>query len=390
MKKILQLLLLASLLQACKNNKSDGFTVKGTLTDTTFSILYLEEVRTTDNQPFVVDSTQPDKNGRFTLNAPATDDHVYYLRSDKQGYPLCLLINDTKSIELDIRFEQLQGRTIPAYTVNGSPASAKVRNYTNDLNKWMMGYVSDLIAADTLSKKSGATAVVDSLQQLISRQSKELLSRTDSTLNAAITPSTYLLLLGFYQSIASDPSYRLTAFTLEEIAANLDKLAVKFPKHVGLTQIREQIKADMVKSKGLMGQTAPEFTLPDVNGKAISLNSFRGKWVLVDFWASWCRPCRMENPNVVAAYQQFKNKNFTVLGVSLDREDGKEDWIKAIKDDRLEWTQVSELKFWNSIVVPMYNIEGIPYNVLVDPQGKIVAENLRGPDLAKKLQAVLK
>jgi alkyl hydroperoxide reductase subunit AhpC len=98
----------------------------------------------------------------------------------------------------------------------------------------------------------------------------------------------------------------------------------------------------------------------------------------------------MENPNVVAAYQQFKNKNFTVLGVSLDREDGKEDWIKAIKDDRLDWTQVSELKFWNSIVVPMYNIEGIPYNVLVDPQGKIVAENLRGPDLAKKLQAVLK
>jgi peroxiredoxin len=139
-----------------------------------------------------------------------------------------------------------------------------------------------------------------------------------------------------------------------------------------------------------MGQTAPEFTLPDVNGKAVSLNSFRGKWVLVDFWASWCRPCRMENPNVVAAYQQFKNKNFTVLGVSLDREDGKEDWIKAIKDDRLEWTQVSELKFWNSIVVPMYNIEGIPYNVLIDPQGKIVAENLRGPDLAKKLQAVLK
>jgi PBP1b-binding outer membrane lipoprotein LpoB len=173
MKKILQLLLLAFLLQSCKSNKTADFTVTGTLSDTTFSILYLEEVRTTDNQPFVVDSTQPDKNGRFTLNAPATDDHVYYLRSDKQGYPLCLLINDTKSIELDIRFEQLQGRTIPAYTVNGSPASAQVRNYTNDLNKWMMSYVSDLIAADTLSKKSGTTAVVDSLQQRISGQSKE-------------------------------------------------------------------------------------------------------------------------------------------------------------------------------------------------------------------------
>ena len=128
--------------------------------------------------------------------------------------------------------------------------------------------------------------------------------------------------------------------------------------------------------------------MPDVNGKPVSLNSFRGKYVLVDFWASWCGPCREENPNVVAAYNKFKNKNFTILGVSLDKE--KSAWLKAIKDDGLTWNHISDLKFWNSIAVPLYKIEGIPYNVLVDPQGKIIAKELRGPDLENKLAEVLK
>jgi peroxiredoxin len=140
--------------------------------------------------------------------------------------------------------------------------------------------------------------------------------------------------------------------------------------------------------KDVTGKVAPDFTLPDPDGKLIALSSLRGKYVLVDFWASWCMPCRQENPNVVAAYQNFKGKNFTVFGVSLDKD--KASWVRAIKDDKLTWPHVSDLKYWNSAVVPLYNIEGIPFNVLLDPEGKIIASNLRGRALSARLQELLK
>lgn len=133
-----------------------------------------------------------------------------------------------------------------------------------------------------------------------------------------------------------------------------------------------------------------EIFLPDVNGKEVRLSSFKGKYVLVDFWASWCKPCRFENPNVVKAFNRFKDKNFTILGVSLDKE--KSDWLQAIQNDGLTWTHVSDLKEWESPVVDLYNFGniGIPFNVLVNPDGKIIAQELRGPALEAKLDEVLK
>lgn len=138
-----------------------------------------------------------------------------------------------------------------------------------------------------------------------------------------------------------------------------------------------------------IGSVAPEFTQNDVNDKPVKLSDFRGKYVLIDFWASWCGPCREENPNVVAAYHKFKDKNFTVLGVSLDNPGKKDAWLKAIAADKLEWTQVSDLKGWKNEASTLYGVRGIPQNYLVGPDGKIVASNLRGEQLHKKLEELL-
>jgi peroxiredoxin len=162
-----------------------------------------------------------------------------------------------------------------------------------------------------------------------------------------------------------------------------DKAKKAWPTFEHTIQFNEMVSK--MKTTAI-GQPAPEIALPDTNGQIVKLSSMKGKYVLVDFWAKWCGPCRQENPNVVRAFQKYKDKGFTVFGVSLDRT--KQDWLQAIEQDKLTWTHVSDLKFWQSEAAKTYNVTGIPFSLLLDPNGVIIAKNLRGAALERKLSEI--
>ncbi|MFN8689449.1 MAG: peroxiredoxin family protein, partial [Cyclobacteriaceae bacterium] len=162
-----------------------------------------------------------------------------------------------------------------------------------------------------------------------------------------------------------------------------EKLQAELPNSPYISEFIARVKTMEATA---VGQLAPEISLPNPEGEVISLSSLRGQYVLVDFWAKWCGPCRRENPNVVKAFNKYKDKGFTIFGVSLDRT--REDWVKAIQEDGLTWTHVSDLKYFESQAARDYNINAIPFSLLLDREGKIIAKNLRGAALEMKLEEV--
>ncbi len=243
-------------------------------------------------------------------------------------------------------------------------------------------------------------SAVNEQSEQLSRQYSELYKQKDTAAMKKLEPRFEVvdsLMKDVYTAyIRKNPSSPVAVYALNQAAgwdidpdkvSPLMELLPAATRKLPSAKVLEE-KLETARKTGV-GRMAMDFTQNDTLGNPVSLSSFRGKYVLVDFWASWCGPCRAENPNVVDAFNKYNEKGFTVLGVSLDRSNAKDKWLKAIHDDNLTWTHVSDLQFWKNAVAVQYGIQAIPQNLLLDPQGKIIAKNLRGEALQKKLAELL-
>ncbi len=358
MRRIFFSIFLISLLLACKHEVKKQFEVRGTIKNTNAKMVYLEETPLGSSERIIVDSSLVNGSGSFHLKAKTAEESLFNLFLKDEAYPFAFVINDAPDVMVTA-----DAKTPNDYVVEGSPGR------------------------DSL-KKTGAA---DSVLITVNDRGKSLLNQLKNYVRTFIKnssdPITSVWALGTYSQI----------FSMDDYQALLNGIVEKFPGHKGIAAIKEmndrqlalaKQKLEPVQETNWLGKQAPELSLPDINGKEIKLSSYKGKYVLVDFWASWCLPCRRENPNVVQAFDKYKNKNFTIFGVSLDKE--KEDWLQAIRKDKLSWTQVSDLQEWSSAAVSTYGFTSIPFNVLIDPEGRIIAQGLTGTDLEKKLDEVLK
>ena len=355
-----------SLLVACAGEESTGgdHTISGKIENGNGAQLVLEHL--TPQKVYTVDTAVIEEDGQYAFDHVVEEIGFFRIRKDDRSF-ITLIIQPGEKVVLNTKMEL----GMNPYTLEGSPESENLKSVNKMLNTFYT-------KRDSLSQIFQANQ--DNRDLLMQLQNEYSVLEENKTRYmrdfVRMQPGSFACLAAAEQL---DPDQDLDLFNLID-----EELGKNYPNSSYYTEFHKVVEN---MSKLSIGSQAPDIILPNPEGEMVALSSLRGKVVLVDFWASWCKPCRMENPNVVRAYEKFNDRGFEIFGVSLDQERGA--WLQAIESDGLRWTQVSDLKFWNSAVVKLYDIKGIPFALLLDQEGKIIAKNLRGPALHDKLDEIL-
>jgi len=324
------------------------------------------------------------KDGKFSFTGTLADPVMGSLRAKYQEVPGA---KSMKAISYNRDIKQV-------FLENSKIKIASVDSFANATIKGSKSHTAYVSWTDLTKEETAQSAALN-------KEYSEFYKKKDQAgmdkIDAAFDKLTEQKNIKNKQYLKDNASSPIAMFVLKQYAGydinadDVEPMFLALPEQLRASPAGKDMteKLETAKKTGV-GKMAMDFTQNDTLGIPVSLSSFRGKYVLIDFWASWCGPCRQENPNVVKAFNAYNSKGFTVLGVSLDQPTAKDKWMKAIHDDKLTWTQVSDLKYWKNDVAVQYGIQAIPQNFLIDPQGKIVGKNLRGEALNKKLAELFK
>ncbi len=387
MKKLFLFFAVAILMiSACKNAAESGYTISGKIENAAGKDLVLSKL---GRELKPVDTVKIAEDGTYKFTGQTSDPEFYALSfSGTQNY-ITLVVDSVSNITLNSDTADFNTK----YEVSGSDDCMKLKALNDRFEETM----SKIDSLGTEFQKAQISGTADSIRASIDSAFLQIVESQRSYNKKFIddNPKSLTSLIALSQAVG--PRTPLLTITddrdyFEKVEKNLSEAFPKSDAVKSLTDYLAKLKATAItpkdNTKGIgIGDTAPDISLPSPEGKTISLSSLKGNYVLLDFWAAWCRPCRGESATLVKNYNKYKSKGFTIFQVSLDQT--KEAWVKAIKDDNLgAWNHVSDLKYWSSAPAQVYGVRSIPANFLLDPEGKVIATNLRGPILGQKLTEI--